>query len=122
RVRGALLALALAAPAAFGATQAPGSSAAQSVTNSALDAPLFYQLMIGETELREGGAAAAYEVCLDAARRTRDAQLFRRATDIALQSHAGDQAVTAARAWRNTLPQSTDAARYLVQILIALNR
>jgi len=125
RACGALLAsLALAAPHAFGATAATQApiSGPQPVVNSALDAPLFYQLMIGELELREGEAGAAYEVMLDAARRTRDAQLFRRATDIALQSHAGDQAVTAARAWRNTLPQSTDAARYLVQILIALNR
>jgi tetratricopeptide (TPR) repeat protein len=125
RACGALLAsLALAAPHAFGATaatQAP-TGGPQPVVNSALDAPLFYQLVIGELELREGEAGAAYEVMLDAARRTRDAQLFRRATDIALQSHSGDKAVTAARAWRNTLPQSTDAARYLTQILIALNR
>ena len=37
---------------------------------------------------------------LDAARRTSDEQLFRRATDIALQARAGDQALAAVRAWR----------------------
>ena len=37
--------------------------------NSALDAPLFYQLLIGEIELRSGESGAAYEVILDAARR-----------------------------------------------------
>ncbi|MGE5117791.1 MAG: tetratricopeptide repeat protein [Betaproteobacteria bacterium] len=109
----------------FAATPAPppdAKPAPPSVVNSALDAPLFYQLMIGELELREGEAGAAFEVVLDAARRTRDAQLFRHATDIALQAHAGEQAVTAARAWRSTLPHSTEAQRYLAQILIALGR
>lgn len=65
------------------------------VVNSPLDAPLFYQLMIGEMELRSGQAGTAYEVLLDAARRTRDEQLFRRAMDIALGARAGDQALAA---------------------------
>ena len=52
---------------------------------SALDAPLFYQLLIGELELRNGQAGNAFEVVLDAARRTKDELLFRRATDIALK-------------------------------------
>ena len=121
RACGALCAALLAAPLAFGATP-QRATPPEHVVNSQLDAPLFYQLMIGELELRQDEAAAAYEVVLDAARRTRDAQLFQRATDIALQSRAGEQAVTAARAWRNTLPQSLEAQRYLVQILIALNR
>ena len=47
--------------------------------NSSLDAPLFYQLLIGEMELSAGRAGSAYEVMLDAARRTRDETLFKRA-------------------------------------------
>jgi tetratricopeptide (TPR) repeat protein len=92
------------------------------VENSKLDAQLFYQLLIGEIELRSGEAGNAYEVLLDAARRTKDEQLFRRATDIALQARAGDQALAAARAWRASLPESQDALRYIVQLLISLNR
>ena len=90
--------------------------------SSALDAPLFYQLLIGEIELRSGQAGTAYEVILDAARRTREEALFRRAMEIALQARAGDQALAATRAWRQTLPQSADALRSQLQILIALNR
>ena len=41
---------------------------------------------------------------LDAARRSKDEQLFRRATDIALQARAGDQALSAAKAWRAPSP------------------
>ncbi|HEX6706237.1 MAG TPA: tetratricopeptide repeat protein [Albitalea sp.] len=104
----------------------PGGVSAQRAvepdTRSSLDAQLFYQLLIGEIELRSGQAGAAYEVVLDAARKTKDEQLYRRATDIALQARAGEQALAAARQWRTELPQSLDAHRYLVQLLIALNR
>ncbi|CAN5459022.1 tetratricopeptide repeat protein [soil metagenome] len=96
--------------------------AASPVQNSNLDAPLFYQLLIGEMELRSGEAGTAYQVMLDAARRAKDDQLFRRATDIALQARAGDQALAAVKAWRQTLPESLDAHRYEIQLLVALNR
>lgn len=90
--------------------------------NSDLTAPLFYQLLIGEIELQEGQAGNAYEVILDAARKTKDEQLYRRATDIALQARAGNQALVAVQAWRAEWPKSRDALRYEVQLLIALNR
>src|SRR5207244_13313254 len=86
--------------------------------NSSLDAPLFYQLLIGELELNAGRASSAYEVVLDAARRTHDEALFRRAVDIALQSRAGEQALEATRAWREATPDSIDARRHQLQIPI----
>jgi tetratricopeptide (TPR) repeat protein len=48
--------------------------------------------------------------------------LFRRATDIALQARAGDQALVAVKAWRLALPESLEALRYQVQLLVPLNR
>ena len=98
---------------------APSRSAPE---NSSLDAPLFYQLLIGEIELSAGHPGSAYEVVFDAAKRTRDEALFRRAVDIALQARAGEQALDATRAWRQAAPNSIDARRYQLQILIALNR
>ena len=92
------------------------------VENSALDAPLFYQLLLSEIELRNGQAGTAYQLMLDAARRGKDEQLFRRATEMALQARAGDQALSAVLAWRQALPESVDAVRYQIQILVALNR
>ena len=92
------------------------------VNNSGMDAPLFYQLMIGEMELRSGQAGTAYEVMLDAAKRTRDETLFRRAMDIALNARAGDQALAATRSWRQSVPGSLDALRYQAQIQLAMNR
>ena len=96
--------------------------AALEIDNSKLDAALFYQLLIGEIELRSGEVGTAYQVLLDAARKSKDPQLFRRATDIALQGRAGDQALAAAAAWRTALPSSLDAHRYVIQLLVILNR
>ena len=95
---------------------------ARKVDNSSLDAPLFYQLLLSEMELRDGQAGTAYQLMLDAARRKKDEQLFRRATEMALQARAGDQALSAVLAWRQALPQSADALRYQIQLLVALNR
>ena len=105
------------------AQQPPAPQTAPSkVTNSRLDAPLFYQLLIGEIELGAGQPGEAYQMILDAARRTRDEQLFRRATDIAVQARAGDQALAAVKAWRVALPDSLEALRYQVQLLVPMNR
>jgi len=101
---------------------APPAAPAARFENSNIDAQLFYQLLIGELELGAGEAGTAYEVVLDAARKARDENLFKRATEIALQARAGDQAVAAARAWRVAFPQSLDAHRYLIQLLVALNK
>ena len=92
------------------------------VQNSSLDGALFYQLIVGELELRDGDAGTAYQVLLDAAKRTKNEQIFRRATDVALQARAGEQALTAVQAWRAAVPDSAEALRYQVQLLIALNR
>lgn len=92
------------------------------VRNSSLDSPLFYQLLIGEMEMRAGRAGSAYEVVLDAAKRTNDDKLYQRAVDIALQARAGEQALAATKSWRQANPGSIDARRYQIQILIALNR
>ena len=103
---------------------APSSTSTNDTTdvNSSLDAPLFYQLLIGEIELSTGQASNAFEIVLDAAKRTRDELLFRRAVDIALQARAGEQALSASRVWRSALPASLEATRTQVQILSALNR
>jgi tetratricopeptide (TPR) repeat protein len=94
----------------------------EKVENSALNAPLFQQLLIAEIEVREGDLGAAYQLTIDAARRTKDEQLFRRATEIALQARAGDEALASVKAWRLALPESIEALRYQVQLLVQLNR
>lgn len=112
--------VALAAPPATAGS--PASAEASAPANSRLDAPLFYQLLIGELELRQGEPATAFAVLLDAARRTREEGLFERAVDIALRAQAGNEALSAATAWRQAHPASLPAVRTQVRILLALNR
>ena len=101
---------------------AEAMAAQAAAPSSLLDSALFYQLLLGEFSLQEGEAAAGFALMLDAARKTGNPQLYQRATEIALQSRSGDAALQAARAWTQEQPASREANRYLLQILIALNR
>ena len=89
---------------------------------SAMDGSLFYQLLLGELNARDGEPGAAFSLLLDAARKTNDPKLYQRAVDIALQARSGDSALQAARAWRLAVPGSKEANRYVLQILIGMNR
>ena len=97
-------------------------AATEPEANSALDGELLYQLLLGELNAIGGEPGTGYSLLLDAARKTGDARLFRRATDIALQSRSGESALQSARAWRQAIPTSRESNRYLFQILIGLNR
>lgn len=90
--------------------------------SAALDAELFYEIFLGELSTRSGDPGTGYALMLEAARRSGDEQLYRRAADIALQSRSGDYALAAAQAWKEAHPESREANRYILQILIALNR
>ena len=91
-------------------------------SKEALDAELFYEIVLGEMSARTGDPGAGYALMLEAARRSSEGQLYQRATDIALQSRSGEFALIAAQAWKEALPQSREANRYVLQILVALNR
>ena len=89
---------------------------------TALDAELFYQLLLGELNARGTEPGAGFALMLDAARKTNDPALYQRAVEIAFQSRSGDSALQAARAWKQAHPASREANRYVLQILLALNR
>jgi len=110
-------------PAPAAAKQIDAKLASEPVAQpSALTAELFYEILMGEMTTRSGDPGSGYALVLDAARRLRDGKLFQRAVEIALQSRSGDAALAASRAWQETLPNSRDARRIELQILIALNR
>ncbi|MCW5653352.1 MAG: tetratricopeptide repeat protein [Hydrogenophaga sp.] len=113
---------ALAQPAPASAPPAPVVVAQPPVVNSALNAPLFYQLLLGELNVRGGDPGAGYSLILDAARRQRDPALYRRAVEVALQARSGEAALSAARAWAQEAPADAEANRYVLQMLLALNR
>lgn len=97
-------------------------SAESTSTPSGLSAELFYQLLLGELSARSDDPGMGFSLVLDAARKRNDPALYERAVEIALQARAGDSALQAARAWQQAFPDSREANRYLLQILVALNR
>jgi tetratricopeptide (TPR) repeat protein len=117
-----LLSLTLAATAQTAVIPSSSTQEAQTPPASALDGELFYQLLLGELDAEGVEPAAGYSLILDAARKTNDPALYQRAVDIAFQARSGDAALQAARAWKQAFPQSREANRYVLQILVALNR
>jgi predicted Zn-dependent protease len=101
--------------------QAP-KTAETPVQSSAMDGALFYQLLLGELKAQDQEASAAFALLLDAARKTGDEALFRRSVQIALRARSGESALQAAKAWQEAAPASREANRYVLQILLSLNR
>ena len=115
------LALALLTPALPADAQAAREDTTE-ISNSQMDAALFHQLLVAEIELRAGQPGVAYQLLLDAARRTGDEGVFRRVVNIAMQARAGEQALTAAKAWSDAVPDSIEAHQTVLQIVALLNR
>lgn len=90
--------------------------------SSMLDGELFYQLLLGELSAIDGEPGTSYALILDAARKTGDSRLYQRAVEIALEGRSGESALQAARAWKQAQPNSREANRYVLQILIGFNR
>ncbi len=120
----------LLAPSSGALAQAPATPARPPVAaeakppvqSSALTAELFYQLLVGEMAARMDDPGGGFQMMLDAARRSNDPLVYQRAVEIALQARAGDSALQAARAWKQAQPDSREANRFVLQILLALNR
>jgi tetratricopeptide (TPR) repeat protein len=119
----ALLAFAPGAHAQSAKSPLPETAAAEKAPErSALTASIFYQVTLAELSFNNGDIGAAYSLMLHAARESNEAQLFQRAVDMALSGRDANAAVSAAKAWQQALPQSQEADRYLLQLLIGLNR
>lgn len=98
------------------------STAQEESRNAALDAEIFYEILLGEITTRSGDPSSGYALMLEAARSSNDENIYKRAADIALQARSGEAALAAANAWKDAWPQSREANRYVLQLLVALNR
>lgn len=89
---------------------------------AALSAELFYEILVGELAAQEGALVDAQALMMEAARSSNNEKLYRRATELAVQSRSGDRALRNARAWLEAYPESRDANRAALRILVAMNR
>ncbi|MDR0227132.1 MAG: tetratricopeptide repeat protein [Burkholderiaceae bacterium] len=104
------------------APEPPSSVVDAEEERAALNAELFYEILVGELAASEGALGDAQAMMMEAARTSGSEQLYRRGTELALQSRSGERALANARAWLEAFPESRDANRYVLQILVALNR
>ena len=88
------------------AASAPAAAASAPAAPSRMTARLMYELLIGELLFRGGDAPKGTAYVLNAARRVGDESLFKRATEMAIQSRSGPAALEASRAWRQAAPNS----------------
>ena len=102
--------------------EATPKAVAGAPVQSGLTARLMYELLVGEMSFDLGDPQQGTAYLLDAARRADDEAVYQRATDMAIQSRAGPAALEAVRAWRQAFPQSLQATRYELQVLLALGR
>ncbi len=102
--------------------QAQEGSAEPAPLPSALDADLFYRLLLGELNAQGGEPGTAYAQIMESALRTNDPVLYERAVQVGFQSGTRELALQAARAWKQAYPTSREANRYVLQILLAMNR
>ena len=98
------------------------STAQEESRTAAQDAEIFYEILLGEITTRSGDPSSGYALMLEAARTSNDENIYKRAADIALQARSGEAALAAANAWKDAWPQSREANRYVLQLLVALNR
>ena len=89
---------------------------------SGLSARLMYELLVGEMSFDLGDPQQGAAYLLDAARRANDEAVYQRATEMAIQSRAGPAALEAVPARRQGFPQSLQATRFELQVLLALGR
>ena len=111
--------LLLAATSGLAFAQAPAATEPQ---NSRLNSELFYELLVGEMSAQSGDYGTAYSLLLDAARKSNAPNAYERAVQFAIAGRNGDAALKATQAWTRAFPGAVDANRYLVQILVSLNR
>lgn len=109
------------ATAAASSAAAPETSAKPPVQNSAMDANTFFQIFVAEYLFQHGDMNSAYQAYLESAKQHKDAQLYQRAVEIG-RAISPELALTAAKSWRQALPQSRQASEYTADILLSMGR
>ena len=99
---------------------AASRSARTPLPNVPLTADILYRVLAAEISLQRGLVGPSYRTYMDLARETRDPRLAQRATEIAFNARASQQALDAARLWTELAPKSP-AARQVLSTLLVLS-
>ncbi len=79
---------------------------------------ILYQYLVAEIALQRGDPGLASDAYLDLAMATRDPRIAKRATEVALYAKKGPAAESASTLWLDLDPQSENARRALVAVML----
>ena len=96
----------------------PGIAQPSAGLPTGLNADLFYRLLLGDIALQRGDPAVAARAYLEVARELNDANLARRATEIAYATRQRATAEQAARLWRDLAPDA-ERPKQILQALVS---
>ncbi len=94
----------------------------QEINNSKLSSEWMLMIVLAEMKAGQGDSVGAYSLMLEAARKSGDEQIYKRAVEIATSARSGPPALNAAKAWKQAHPKSREANKYVLQIHVALNQ
>lgn len=87
-----------------------------------LDSDLLYEILTADFAYSQGDYRLAYEGMMDAAKKTRDPRLAKRAAEIAVREKNPHEALDAVRLWHKLAPDSAEAEKYFIGFLIIEDR
>ncbi|WP_162846571.1 tetratricopeptide repeat protein [Corticibacter populi] len=103
-----------------------GQSVEQAVASRALSpraaAETFYEVLVAELLGQSGDYVSSYELLMRAAQTLGQPDLFERAAEAAFHAQDGQRALRATQAWQQSDPDSRDANKAVLQVLLALNQ
>ena len=74
------------------------------INNSDLNGETAMLIMLGEMQVSRGDFGAGYALIMDAARKSGDETLYKRAVEIALSARDGNTALDGAKTWKKAFP------------------
>lgn len=96
----------------------PKATGEDVLPNVPLTANMLYLLLSSEISAQRGNWQNAYMVNFELAKKTKDYRLAQRATEIALKAGANQDAFNATRLWVALAPNSEDAARFYLGLIL----
>ncbi|WP_432259130.1 tetratricopeptide repeat protein [Cupriavidus sp. TMH.W2] len=108
--------------AAEGESPAAGKAARTPLPSLELTEDIVYMVLAAEISMQRGLVGPAYRTYLELARQTRDPRFAQRATEIAFNARNPQQALDAARLWKDITPTSPAATQVLSTLLVLNGR
>lgn len=103
-------------------TKPVGAAKGEGLPSVYLDSDLLYEILTADFAYSQGDYRLAFEGMMDAAKKTQDPRLAKRAAEVAVREKNPHEALDAVRLWYKLAPDSAEAEKYLIGFLIIEDR